>query len=79
MRYFFNLHECGTITRDHDGQEFDDLAAVREAAIRTARGIMAAEIESGRLCLLCHIEIQDRDGTTVMILPFRQAVVVTGL
>ena len=79
MRYFFHLHECGTITRDHDGQEFGDLAAVREAAIRTARGIMAGEMEAGRLCLLCHIEVQDSQGETVLMLPFKEAVVVTGL
>ena len=78
-RYFFHLHECGTITRDAEGQELPDDAAVREEALRLARNIMAGEIEGGRLCLLCKIEVHDEAGQLVMYMPFKDAVVVTGL
>ncbi|MGV3480117.1 MAG: DUF6894 family protein [Sphingobium sp.] len=78
-RYFFNLYECGALTPDVEGEEFDDLDAVRETAIRLARGIMAGEITAGRLCLLCRIEVADEAGAVVMEVPFRDTVVVTGL
>ena len=79
QRYYFHLLESGTRTPDTEGQLFDTLEAVRNEAIRTARAIMSGEIEAGRLCLLCHIEIADAEGRIVMTLPFRDAVVVTGL
>lgn len=78
-RYFFNLYECGTLTPDVEGEEFDDLDTVRETAIRLARGIMAGEITAGRLCLLCRIEVIDEAGVVVMEVPFKETVVVTGL
>ena len=79
MRYYFNIFECGTVTPDLEGEEFEDLAMVREAAIRVARGIMAGEITAGRLCLLCRIEVRDEAGQIAMEVPFRDTVVVTGL
>ncbi len=78
-RYFFNLYECGTLTPDVEGEEFDDLDTVRETAIRLARGIMAGEITAGRLCLLCRIEVIDEAGVVVMEVPFKETVIVTGL
>lgn len=78
-RYFFNLYECGALTPDEEGEEFDDLDTVRDTAVRLARGIMAGEITAGRLCLLCRIEVVDEAGAVVMEIPFKDAVVVTGL
>ena len=78
-RYFFHLHECGTVTQDLEGQEFESIEAARVAALQTARGIMAGEIEAGRLCLLCHIHIHDAEGTLLLKVPFKEAVIVTGL
>jgi hypothetical protein len=78
-RYFFNLYECGVLTPDVEGEEFDDLDAVRETGVRLARGIMAGEIAAGRLCLLCRIEVIDETGAVAMEIPFRDTVVVTGL
>jgi hypothetical protein len=78
-RYFFNLYECGVLTPDEEGEDFEDLDTVRETAVRLARGIMAGEIAAGRLCLLCRIEVVDIAGNVVMDVPFRDTVVVTGL
>jgi hypothetical protein len=40
---------------------------------------MAAEITEGKLCLSCRIDVLDEDGRPVIVVPFREAVTVTGL
>jgi len=77
--YRLNLHECGIVLHDVEGIERADLAGARDAAITGARGIMAAELGEGRLCLSCHIEIEDAAGAIVMTVPFGDAVSVTGV
>ena len=47
--------------------------------MRGARAIMADEVTKGRLCLSCHIRVTNAIGTTVMVLPFREALEVSGL
>ncbi len=78
-RYFFDLHECGTIFEDEDGRELADLEAAYANAVVEARAIMCAEVEDGRLCLSCHIAVMDVDRREVLNVPFKQAIVVTGL
>jgi hypothetical protein len=78
-RYFFNLHECGTLVRDDEGREVRDDAQLRQLAVREARQLMAAEITEGKLCLSCRIDVLDEDGRPVIVVPFREAVTVTGL
>ncbi len=76
--YRLNLNECGVVIHDVEGIERPDLAGARDAAIAGARDIMAAELGEGRLCLSCHIEIEDAAGVIVLTVPFRDAVSVTG-
>lgn len=78
-RYFFNLSECGSVSVDEEGVELADLDAVRAFAILAARDLMAGEVRSGRLCLGCSIDIRDAHGRQVLVLPFREAVTVSGL
>jgi hypothetical protein len=78
-RYHFHLHECGTIIRDEEGLKKPDLDSVREQALRSAREIMGGEIKSGKLCLGCHIEVQDEAGQVVLVVPLKDAVEVTGI
>lgn len=78
-RYFFDLHECGTVTADDEGREWPDLAAARAEALRTAREMMCAEVKEGRLCLTCNIEVKDAAGAIVLSLAFRDAVEISGL
>lgn len=78
-RYFFNLHECGTVTVDEEGFEQPDLGAARIEALRAARDVMCAEVSEGRLCLGCCIEVVDVTGQVVMSVPFREAITITGL
>lgn len=78
-RYFFNLHECGEVTVDEEGVVLFDEAGLRDRAMRQARAIMSAEVEEGRLCLSCNIEVLDESGRTVIDVPFREALTVHGL
>lgn len=78
-RYFFNLHECGSVTVDEEGSELADLALARAKGVEHARSIMSAEVLQGRLCLGCNIEVVDADGRVLADVPFREALEVTGL
>lgn len=78
-RYFFHLHECGTLSEDREGVDRTTLDDVREEACRAAREVMCAEVAEGRLCLSCRIEVKDEAGAVVLDLPFREAVTITGL
>ncbi len=77
-RYFFDLHECGCVTTDAEGMERPSLEAVRNEAVRAARGIMCAEVDRGQLCLSCHIEVRDEAGVMVMKVAFGDLLRVTG-
>jgi hypothetical protein len=78
-RYFFHLHECGNVIHDEEGLELPDRADLREAAIREARSVMAAEVQAGRLCLSCRIEVTDEDQALIVGVPFKEALAITGL
>lgn len=78
-RYFFHLHECGPVLLDGEGVELADLDAVRARAFRSARAVMSAEVEEGRLCLNCRIEVEDAGRRPIMTVPFRTAVALSGV
>ena len=77
-RYYFDLHECRGVTWDDEGFDMPDLHAARDRAVRQALSIMAAEVVEGRLCLGCHIEILDAHRRPAALLPFREALKLTG-
>jgi hypothetical protein len=77
--YHLNLSECGKVTPDEGGTEFETLDGAREAAVQGARDLMAAEIKEGRLCLGCCIIITDDSGTEAARVLFRDAVTVSAL
>lgn len=77
--FYFDLHECGLVIPDEDGVERPDPEAARLDAIEAARDVMAAEAKQGRLCLSCRIEVRDEEGRTVLSVPFRDAIEITGL
>ena len=78
-RYFLNLDECGSRTIDDEGYEAAHDEAARAAGITAARGIMAEEVLNGKLCLSCRIEVTNHDGEVVLVVPFKEAVTVSGL
>jgi len=77
--YFFHLHECGTVVPDEEGQGLPSQFNVRDAAKREARSIMAGEVQAGRLCLSCWIEVMDQNQKLLLVMPFKEALEVTGL
>lgn len=78
-RFYFQLHECGTLVADEEGRELPDLAAARMAAIADARQVMSSEVLDGRLCLSCCMVIEDAGHHEVSRVPFRDALALTGL
>ena len=78
-RYHFNLYECGTFIPDEEGRDVPASATIRDVAVREARSIMASEVQAGRLCLSCRIEVMDEDQRLIMVVPFAQALEVSGL
>lgn len=77
--YFFHLHECADALIDPEGKELPDAVAAHRHAVQEARHIMSAEVLEGRLCLACHFEIHDADQALVKLVPFREALAVTGI
>lgn len=75
-RYHFHLHECGQIISDDEGIDLPDVAAAHEEAVTSARELIAAEVQQGRLCLRCRIEVVDEQQRPVLVLPFTDAVEV---
>jgi hypothetical protein len=78
-QFFFDLHECGRVLIDDEGVEMPDADAARTNAVYEARQIMAAEVSHGRLCLACHIEVQDEARKTVLVVAFADAIALSGL
>lgn len=78
-RYFFHLYECGNLIADDEGRLLPDEASIQRAALKEARHVMAAEVQAGKLCLSCRIDVIDEHGRPVLTLPFKEAIEVTGL
>ena len=76
---FFHLNECGTGTDDLEGREVSGIAEAKSIALKAVREIMCTEIAEGRLCLSCAMLVTDAEGALMLVLPFRDAVAITGL
>lgn len=78
-RFYFDLHECGSVLRDADGMNAENLDAARALALTSARDVMCGEISKGSLCLSCFIEIRNDTNTIIERVMFRDAVAISGL
>lgn len=76
-RFYFDLHECGTVIEDEDGVERSHMHSLREEALRAAREIMCEEMTGGKLCLSCHIAVRDQNNEIILTVRFQDAVVIT--
>jgi hypothetical protein len=76
-RFYFDLHECGTVIEDEDGVERSGVHNLREEAVAAARDIMCDELTRGHLCLSCHIAVRDESNDTILTVRFKDAVVIT--
>ena len=74
-RYYFNIiaPDC-KVLRDPEGQEFRNLAAVREEAIASAREIMAELMLLGQAPDGHTFEITDENDKVLLVVPFRSAI-----
>ncbi|MBB5712922.1 DUF6894 family protein [Sphingomonas xinjiangensis] len=73
-RFFFHLHDCGTLIADDEGRDFLDMNdAVKQAKIE-ARALLAAEVAEGKLCLGCRIEVVEESTGRAIIVPFAATV-----
>jgi len=73
-RYFFHVCNGNGFVEDEEGQELPDLEAARKIAIKSARDIMAADVQRGMLDLSSFIEVEDEDKKLVCSLGFEEAV-----
>lgn len=76
--FHFHLHECGNSTMDSEGRDLPNIETAIIIAVEAARDIMAEEVRLGKLCLSCHIDVEDEHGGQVAHVTFREAIVVSG-
>jgi hypothetical protein len=73
-RYFFHLRDGATIDSDEDGKELPNLEAARAHAIQCARELLSEAALSGKAgSLNQQIEVTDKSGRTVLIMPIGHA------
>ena len=79
VRYFFHLHDRSGQTVDQLGRQIADLDEARSRAIKAARAIIKADVDSGTIDLTARIEVTDAVGAIVLTLAFGEAVaLITG-
>jgi hypothetical protein len=71
----FFLHVCNGdgLTQDDTGSEFANAQAARDEAIRSARSIMADEVQGGQLNLDSFIDVEDEDHHRLFRVEFTDA------
>ena len=72
-RFFFNIRNGNGLTEDEEGRDLPDAATAREAALKGVRSIVAEEVKEGHLDLGGRIEVIDEAGTSVIEVPFGEA------
>ena len=66
-RYFLNIRNNISFTRDEEGCELADADAARDVAVKGARSLMSTEVaEQGKLDLRARIEVMDEAGKIVL-------------
>lgn len=72
--YYLHLRDHVDEIIDPDGVELASLEAVKTRALVEARGIIAADADSGIIDLRYRIDVEDAAGQIVFSLPFKHAV-----
>ncbi|MGD9740662.1 MAG: hypothetical protein AB7O56_14450 [Bauldia sp.] len=72
-RYYFDLREHERIVADEIGEDLPDLAAATAEAFASARALATDRQRTGRRIGTVHIEINDGDGSTRVVVPLRWA------
>ncbi len=79
IRYFFHIDACGQPTKDTEGKTLVDMASALQTAMRLAWQVMAAEVAHGRLCLSCHIIIENGETGDTTLVPFKDTLRLSGI
>ncbi len=70
-RFFFNLCEDGSWTRDLEGQDLAGIAQVRRLALQRARAIIADDLRTGvRVKRSSFVAVEDSHGKEVCRIVF---------
>jgi hypothetical protein len=75
-RFYFHIHDGIGFAEDLEGRETAGLAAAKEHALKGARSLMSADVEDGELDLRGRIEVNDEAGACVLVLHFRDALLI---
>lgn len=70
---FMHIQHGDELIEDPDGQEFASLDDAKACAIAAARELMVAQLLRGEPLDGHKFKLTDRDGETVMVVPFRDA------
>jgi hypothetical protein len=76
--FYFGIRCEGTLIEDEEGTEHVNLAAAMLEAVRGARSLMSAEVETGHLRLDQSIEIFDAQGQLLSVVGFEEALRIIG-
>jgi hypothetical protein len=76
--FYFDIRCDGTLIEDEEGTEHVNLAAAVLEAVRGARSLMSAEVETGHLRLDQSIEIFDAHGQLLSVVGFEDALRISG-
>jgi hypothetical protein len=73
-RYFFNIRDGDKLVHDLEGIDVDDLSAVQNEAMTSAKEIIAEALLSGRPAPLAHsFEVLDENGRLILEFLFARA------
>src|SRR5262249_29083814 len=76
--FFLHVRDGDRLIRDSEGSVLDDLEAARSEAIESARELMVTGIvDEGRIGIERSIVVCDASGTTLLMLPFCEAITLT--
>ena len=76
-RFYFHIRNDMDV-QDDEGLLLEDLEAVREVALESARGLICERVNEGHLNLDHYIEVADERGDVVLKLTYRDSFTIQG-
>ena len=68
MRFYFDIHYCGKVHADDEGEEFDTIEDARAYVLSTTKEFHRLDQRPNRKVILyARIEITDRQGTSLTV------------
>ena len=73
-RYFLHLRDSSDELLDPEGKEFEDSEHLRAFVLKTARDLLAGDVQKGLMDFRFRIDAEDEAGHIVYSMPFKHAV-----